>query len=499
MMMANPAQTFLSRIFPADVPAESGMFDGTSKVAWRNLAEPIATITSFLRARGIGPTDPVIVECVNSVPGATTVLALLASGTTFALFPAPKPGAVEPPLPKFFRHRIRVRSVLGSGQGDGISLAHPETFLDIHPLDEHNPLPMYSPLRRERLLLRTSGSIDAPKMVVHTHASLLANARNAVERLALEGTDRVLIPVPLAHMYGLGAGFLPSLCVGASIELLEGANVLRYFDRERIFRPTVAFLTPNLCTMFVRPRTAPEHFRHVVVAGDKLHPDMFHKAEALYRRVVNLYGSSELGVICAADARETEGARDTTVGRPLPGVELRLSKQSGSADRYRDSGELLCSHPYGFECYVDNDGECIMPDDPTLQEGWVSTRDIARVHPDGLVEVLGRSDHAVKRDGRLVMLAEVERAIERLPGVEKAAAIVAGETNRGRGIVVCCALREGANVDSDALRRACHDILPIYAIPDEIRTLAALPTLPSGKLDRRALQQTLADTSTVSR
>lgn len=499
MTTASPPQTFLSRILPTDVPAENGLFDGRSQIAWKDIAEPIATVSAFLRGRGIVSGEPVILESFNSIPSAVTMLALLANGTTFALFPAPKPGSVQPPLPRFFRHRIRVRSALGSGQNDALSLSDPETFLELHTVDDHQPLPTYSPLRRERLLLRTSGSIDSPKLVAHTHSNLLANARNAVNRLALEGTDRVLIPVPLAHMYGLGAGFLPSLCVGASIELLEGANLLRYFDRERHFQPTVAFLTPNLCTMLVRPRTTPEHYRHVVVAGDKLHPDTFHKAETFYRRVVNLYGSSELGVICAADARETDGARDTTVGRPLPGVELRLSTQSGSADRYRDSGELLCSHPYGFECYVDNDGECTSPDDPALQEGWVSTRDIARVHSDGLLEVLGRSDHAVKRDGRLVMLAEVERAIERLPGVEKAAAIVAGETNRGRGIVVCCALREGADVDSDALRRACHDVLPAYAIPDEIRTLAALPTLPGGKLDRRALQQSLAHSSTSSR
>lgn len=499
MLTVSSLPTFLSGLVPADAPVENGMFDGSLRLTWPSLIEPVTQIASFVQSRGIGLNEPVILECVNSVSGAATILALLASGMSFALFPAPKPGFIEPPLPSFFRYRIRVRSSLGPEQRDPISLLRPETFLDIHSVEGHRPLPMYSPLRRERLFLRTSGSIDSPKMVAHTHSNLLANARNAVARLALEPTDRVLIPVPLAHMYGLGAGFLPSLCVGASIELVEGANLLRYFDRERHFQPTVAFLTPNLCTMLVRPRSTPDHYRHVVVAGDKLHPDTFHKAEALYRRVVNLYGSSELGVISAADARESEGARDTTVGRPLPGVELRLSTQSGSADRYRDSGELLCSHPHGFECYVDNDGECIMPDDPALQEGWVSTRDMARVHADGLLEILGRNDHAVKRDGRLVMLAEVERAIEKLPGVEKAAAIVAGETNRGRGIVVYCALRADADADSEALRKACHDILPPYAIPDEIRTMAALPTLPSGKLDRRTLQQHLATSSPRSR
>ncbi len=487
--------SFLTRIFHPDKRIENGMSDGTSTLAWTDIAAHVDAVTSFLEAKGIAANEPVILECVNSVPGALTILALLSTGATFALFPVPKPGSIEPPLPKFFRHRIRVRSSLGAKPNDVISLRDPEMFLDVHTTDEYRPLPTYSPLRRERLLLRTSGSIDAPKMVVHTHAGLLANARNAVDRLALEHSDRVLIPVPLAHMYGLGAGFLPSLCAGASIDLLEGANLLRYLDREKQFSPTVAFLTPNLCTMLVRPRAPVEHYRHVVVAGDKLHPETFHKAETIYRRVVNLYGSSELGVICAADAREKEGARDTTVGRPLPGVELHVSPQNGLADRHRDSGELLCSHPYGFEGYVDTQGEAMLESEPDLKEGWCSTRDIARIHADGLVEVLGRSDHAVKRDGRLVMLAEVERAIEKLAGVEKAAAIVAGNTNRGRGIVVCCAIRSGSDVNAQSLREACHSVLPTYAIPDEIRILTDLPTLPSGKLDRRTLQETLSTSS----
>jgi acyl-coenzyme A synthetase/AMP-(fatty) acid ligase len=112
---------------------------------------------------------------------------------------------------------------------------------------------------------------------------------------------------------------------------------------------------------------------------------------------------------------------------------------------------------------------------------------VGRFHPGGLLEVLGRGDHAVKRDGRLVMLAEVERALEQLAGVERSAAVVTGETLRGRGIVAFCTPRAGAELAPAALRRACQEILPAYAVPDEICLLPALPLLPSGKLDRRAL------------
>ena len=491
--MLRSHSSFLADAFPDVLALGGALSDGKLNVAWSAIGEPLAAIEAFLIEQGIAPEDPVALECVGSVPGALALLALLARGSTFALLPAPGPAAPAQALPTFLRHRIRVRP-LAEGQGDAASLRSPETFLDIRKVDGHRPLPQGSPLRRGRLLLRTSGSLDSPKLVVHTHSSLLGNARNAVERLALSGADRVLIPVPLAHMYGLGAAFLPAMSVGASVDLLEGANLVRYLERERSFQPTVAFLTPNLCATLLRPRAAPEHYRHVVVASDKLNPEAFGKAEALYRRVVPLYGSTEMGVICAADAREGEGPRATTVGRPLPGVALRLAPQPGAARRRaagRDVGELLCAHPHPFEGYIDNDG-CTVPGRAGLEPGWYATRDLACLRPDGLVEVLGRSDHAVKRDGRLVMLAEVERAIERLPGVERAAAVVVGETLRGRGIVSFCSPREGVTVEPGPLRRACQEALPSYAVPDAIHVLSALPLLPSGKLDRRALERFLA-------
>ncbi len=470
--------------FRAIVSSDNGLSDGTLKVPWTRINEPIDAVGELLTRRGVAPDEPLALECVNSVPGVITLLALLSRGSTFALLPAPGPGAPAQPLPGFLRYRITVRSPLAEGYGGAASPTHPESFLAIHEIDAPSPLPAGSPLRRDRLLLRTSGSLESPKLVVHSHTKLLDNALNAVERLGLSREDRVLIPVPLAHMYGLGAALLPAMSVGASVELLERANLLRYMERERSSRPTVAFLSPNLCSMLVRPRAAPEHYRCVVVAGDKLSPETFQQAEALYRRVINLYGSTEMGVVCAADAREAEGPRAATVGRALPGVRLRIEARPGEADGDGASGDLLCAHPHGFEGYVDNDGSPL----PGLEAGWSATHDLARFHPDGLVEVLGRSDHAVKRDGRLVMLAEVERALERLPGVERAAAVIGGESMRGRGIVAFCTPREQASIEPERLRRICLETLPSYAVPDAIVVLPALPLLPSGKLDRRALR-----------
>ncbi len=430
----------------------------------------MAAIAGFVDAGGEAD-EPVSLECDNSIAGALTLLALLARGVTVVLLPA---GASV--VPQFVARRVRTRV------GVPFDAQYPQRSLDITFTEDPRPLLPDSPLRRGHVLVRTSGSVGAPKLVVHTHAGLLANARNAVERLGLTTADRVLVPVSIAHMYGLGAAFLPALFAGAVVELLEGANLVRYLERERASLPTVGFLTPNLCGMLRRPRAAAAHYRQVVVAGDKLGAEAFAACQGLYRRVVALYGSSELGVIAAADGSEAAELRAATVGRALPGVQLRVA---ASADD--TVGELHCKHPFGFVGYVDERGDPVVGE-TDVGDGWTATRDLVRIHPGGELEVLGRCDHAVKRDGRLVMLVDVEQALQRLEGVGRAAAVVAGETLRGRGIVAFVAPHDNVALDPDALRRAIRDVLPAYAVPDDLRVVSALPLLPGGKLDRKTLQ-----------
>ena len=102
--------------------------------------------------------------------------------------------------------------------------------------------------------LKTSGSMASPKLVMHSAENLAGNVTPCIDRFQLTETDRISIPVPIFHMYGLGAGFLPAIIMGASIDIQENTNLIRFLDREREFEPTKAFLTPGLCEMFIKAR-----------------------------------------------------------------------------------------------------------------------------------------------------------------------------------------------------------------------------------------------------
>jgi acyl-CoA synthetase (AMP-forming)/AMP-acid ligase II len=513
--LPSPDVTFaevLSRALAASAPRESTLTDGQLTLPYAALPDRLTAIDELLAARGIAPGAVLALEATTSIAGVLALLAVFHRRSSLVLLP-PDRSATKPPLPRFCRHVVTVRSQLTDGAT--IDLARPASFLEITEHATYAAPSDPDALSTGRLFLRTSGSIGTPKLVMFTHGRLLANGLNVIDRLHLRADDRIAIPVPITHMFGLGAALLPALAAGASIDLVEGANLLRFFEHERRFRPTVAYLTPALCFMLARQRSVQEHYRHIVVAGDVLKPETFEAAERRFRRVVNLYGCTELGGISAADAEAelpvdpTELARrTTTVGTAFPGVELRLeapgelpelpdlppapvaaSSPPTSARRApaSDVGSITCHHPFGFDGYLTAEGEPATSES-ILPGGWYRPRDLARLHPGGLLEVIGRADHSVNRSGRLVVLAEVERAIESLPGIDRAVTVLGGESLRGREIVAFCVLRDGDVLDDNALRAACATVLPSYAIPDHVRITPSVPLLRNGKVDRRALE-----------
>jgi acyl-CoA synthetase (AMP-forming)/AMP-acid ligase II len=88
----------------------------------------------------------------------------------------------------------------------------------------------------------------------------------------------------------------------------------------------------------------------------------------------------------------------------------------------------------------------------------------------------------------LVVFADVEAAVEKIPGVQHAVVVAAGEGRRGPRLAAAC-LVEAEGPSAEALRRRCFEVLPRYAVPDEVVTVDALPQLPSGKVDRRAVRE----------
>lgn len=448
--------------------------DAHRQVTYAEIPALLDRIDDLWTRHGIQASQPIALECSQSVAGALAVLHVLHRGYDVVLLPEPSE-TVPRSVPSFCTHVVTATEEAAE---DGAGF--PEGHLQITANEGYAEEALIAGFEGPDIFLRTSGSTGASKLARMSHVKWLQNASRCVERWGLEAQDRVAIPVPIFHAYGLGAAFLPGLLVGASMDLIADFNILRYLEREKRFEPNVAFLTPSLCNMFVKVRKSDRPYRMSVTGGDKIRPETVTAFEARFGPLLNLYGSGEMGAISSSSPNDPADQRLGTAGYAMPGVDLRIL----------DGGKLSCRRPDSFAGYLvqDEEGWRFTP-----RDGAFETGDLARIRDDGYVEILGRLATSVNRDGRRVVLAEVEAAVEGIEACGQAVVVGEGESRRGTRLVAFCVAEKGVETTAEQLRKQCFDRLPPYSVPDEVVLLDAVPLLPSGKVDRRALQERARD------
>jgi acyl-coenzyme A synthetase/AMP-(fatty) acid ligase len=456
-------------------PSPESICDGEQRCSYAALPPVLMAADKALSNAGLGAEDCILLACDNTLPSALSLLALLHAGRSFVMVPhagAQNLKSLDTPQSiTFCRWRLEAGPA-----GNG------EDFVNVSGVFSlrltANTAWKGSRALPARIYLPTSGSTGEPKIARYTHEAFLRNARNCVERFRLMHSDRVAIPVPIFHMYGLGAAFLPSVLAGASIDLQPNSNLLRLLARQTAFAPNVAFLTPSFCETALKVRSFAPTYRLTVVAGDRLRPDLFDRYESRAGTLVNLYGSTELGAIAAGDPADPPHVRREAIGRLMPGVEL----QNGSDEAH----ELSFRHAYGFESYVRADGQ--ETDGGLQKDGVFRTNDLGRL-VDGCLHVTGRVGNNVKRDGVLIALSEVEKAILAIDGVEQVVVIDGEDTARGKALLAFCVVAGGNGQTAGELRAECAKHLPSHVVPDRLAIVPKLPLLANGKIDRQALRR----------
>ena len=450
--------------------------DGTAEMSYADVAVAMEQVNATLAGAGITATDCLALVCGNDLPSAIVLLALLAGGRNFLLLPPAPPAGQAGHMvmaETFCRYRLQPRAPQGT----------PHDWVVITKSGSWQADPPAGP---PCFFVPTSGSSARAKIVRHFHGRLLQAATFCAERLGLTAADRIALPVPIAHMFGLGAAFIPAILAGACIDIQAQGNVLRFLARERLFCPNVAFLIPGFADSIERLRKVPRRYRITVMAGDRLTADLFDRYETLHGCVVNLYGSSELGVIAAGDPADPAHLRRATIGRLMAGAEIR--HEAGRAADKTHTVPLYVAHRFGFECYVGMDGRAVREPDSSQASGdGFRTGDIGRL-VDGYLVVYGRGDDLVNRDGILTGCGDVAAAIATLPGIAEAVVLGGVMSRRGSTLIAFCVLAKDCHWQGADLRKACLTVLPTRAVPDAFLFLPALPRLANGKVDRLALR-----------
>jgi malonyl-CoA/methylmalonyl-CoA synthetase len=330
-------------------------------------------------------------------------------------------------------------------------------------------------------LVYTSGTTGRPKGAVLTHNNLAINALtlNACWRLA--PSDRMLLALPLFHINGLANGLHAWLTAGFRVRLLERFRKETILDDFVDFRPTFFFGVPTMYTRLLDAsaevgRQIGEQMRLFVSGSAPLPSHTLEQFHQLYgHTILERYGMTEaLGVMANPYPGER---RPGTVGKPLPGVSIRLSEG--------EQGEVLVKGPTVFAGYWRDD-------DATkaafTSDGYFRTGDIAERAVDGYYTLRGRRSDLIISGGFNIYPQEIEDLLKEQEGVSEA--IVVGEPDpiRGERVVAYLVVDSDARVDAHDLRKACQEKLASYKTPRDFRFVKDLPRNALGKVQRHRLR-----------
>ncbi len=338
----------------------------------------------------------------------------------------------------------------------------------------------------------TSGTTGRAKFVYYQSHKLLQNAKNCAELLGLSSNHRVLVPVPINHMYGLGAGLLPAVLSGAHLCLIQKNNIIRLYDKLVKFKPDVTLITPTVCKtlLFLGKNLSARTL--FLSGGDRLNRETYLNFEARYGKLINLYGCTEMGAM-ASSAWHDASQEDRWEGivKPLDQVQITIG-ESGK-------GELLCKHDAGFEGYVDETGN--LRSEQTGPTKWFKTKDLAEQVGKDMFRVIGRTDYCINRNGFLVALQQVEAMMDELFGQEiKQVVLLTGkkDTMAGSALVAVCQLSSDSRLDEATMKRACKEKMLAHQVPDEYYFVPDIPKLSNGKPDRIRLTAQYAEKQMIS-
>jgi natural product biosynthesis luciferase-like monooxygenase protein len=293
-------------------------------------------------------------------------------------------------------------------------------------------------------------------------------------------TDRVLAGLPALAQ--LARKFKTPVVSAAPSQPTEPIDVLMARERVTHFQ-----CTPTMAQMLVQDtasRGTMGELRQLLVGGEALPAQLARELAQIVRgRVTNVYGPTETTVWSSSATVGRDG--DVTIGHPIANTELHVVDKDGMLTPLDMPGELLIGGKgvvRGYWNRPELTAERFIPN-PFGEGRLYRTGDLVRRRADGSLDFLGRLDHQVKIRGHRIELGEIEARLQEHPAVREAVVVARGEAPPE--LVAYVTTR--AAVDEPSLREHLRSRVPEYMMPRAFMTLAAFPTTPNGKIDRRAL------------
>ncbi len=332
----------------------------------------------------------------------------------------------------------------------------------------------------------TSGTTGSPKGATLTHYNIVNNARFVAATMRFSQADRLCIPVPLYHCFGMVMGTLGCATTGAAMvfpaEAFDAASTLKAVSDERC---TALFGVP---TMFVAMLEAPEFadsdfasLRTGCMAGAPCPIEIMKRVvgEMNMREVTIAYGMTETSPVSfQSHADDPLDKRVSTVGRIHPHVEVKAIGKDGKVVPVGDAGEL-CTRGYSvMRGYWDDDERTAETIDSA---GWMHTGDLATIDAEGYCAIVGRVKDMLIRGGENIYPREVEEFLFTHPKVAEVQVFGVPDKKYGEEVCAWIVLKPGEKADEEEIREFCRGQIAHFKVPRHIRFREELPMTVTGK------------------
>jgi malonyl-CoA/methylmalonyl-CoA synthetase len=365
-------------------------------------------------------------------------------------------------------------------------------------------------------IVYTSGTTGRSKGAMLTHGNLSSNAltlkdywgwipgpqgggkpppspegsESARERPYADSGDVLIHALPIFHVHGLFVAIHGALLNGSKMLWFEKFDA-RATIRE-MARASVMMGVPTLYTrMLAEPaltKAATARMRLFIAGSAPLLAETFEAwRERTGHTIVERYGMSETVMLTSNPYRAYDGERRAgTVGKPLPGVQLRIRGEGGKDCVVGEIGGIEVRGPSVFKGYWR------MPDKTAEEftaDGWFKTGDVGKRDADGVVTIVGRSKDLIISGGYNVYPAEVEGYLNEQPGVAESAVVGVPHRDFGEAVIAVVVPRAGAAPEPTALVAALKERIATFKVPKQVFVVDELPRNPMGKVQKNLLRE----------
>lgn len=342
------------------------------------------------------------------------------------------------------------------------------------------------------VFLYTSGTTGNPKGVTLTHKNFIAQTNMVDAIMPIKPEDRMILVLPLYHVYGLANGLICGIKSGASLSLIPQYSPQKLYNNINAVKATLLIAIPTMYTHLlqmarVRKANTPQSLRLCVSGGAPLALSTIREfMEVFQTQIAEGYGLTE--TTSAVSLNKTgESFKPGSIGPVSPGVGMKIVDDNGHDVEDGVEGEIIIKGEMVTPGYWNNEAAT----QAVLKDGWLYTGDLGHRDQDGFFFITDRKKDLIIRGGFNISPREVEEVIMSHSAVEEAAVVSVPDRNEREAVKAFVVLKVGAELSQRAIISYCAQHLADYKIPKIFEFTATLPKSATGKVLRRELRDAL--------